>query len=203
MQLNDVKSVSTSIRYRSPDDDVEKAGTVKREEEKMDIFDEYYNGPSTTQQRSIPRTANHRITQSSMYSELTGKTRNAPEPRQPVKDQSLQINTHWRSSHKTVDTFIHSDDGSICEPEPLVSLSPAAQPLWNPPPSFLRPPSPPARCPSPAQEYADALKPSLAASPPLPGTLHWLSSMDQQTELLMEQPTGNSTVSRNNPFRRT
>ncbi|KAH8834864.1 growth factor receptor domain-containing protein [Flagelloscypha sp. PMI_526] len=205
MELADTKRHSAATRswYSQPGNfDVEQARrTTHYEDEKMDIIDGYYAHAGTS--RHSRMTAD-RLTRSSVYSELTGQRRNAPEPRQPVRDQDISAHTRvtaipprrspsWRQSH-----------ASSRNPEPLIKVSAAPQSTWQPPPSFL---SPRERAPSPAQKYADALKPSLSASPPLPGTAQWLSMAPEQpltqysTYPLQQQTTGSSTVSKNNPFR--
>ncbi|KAJ7778743.1 insulin-like growth factor binding protein [Mycena maculata] len=112
--------------------------------------------------RDHPTAVAAQMSRSSMYSQLTGVPRNAPEPRQPVGKNLLAALHRYPSSVSSAGrSYMYS-----APPEArLVDVDSLA--------------------PTEAQVYADAVRPALAASPPM----QWL------------QPTRTGTSS-NNPFRR-
>ncbi|KAJ7269285.1 insulin-like growth factor binding protein [Mycena haematopus] len=106
------------------------------------------------------------VSRASMYSQVTGEPRNAPEPRQPVNKNLLKELARYPSS---VSSGGKSYMYKAPADERLIDVDLPAGPTE-------------------AQEYADAVRPALAASPPTRGA-YWLEPMR----------TGSSS---NNPFRR-
>ncbi|KAJ6630230.1 insulin-like growth factor binding protein [Mycena sp. CBHHK59/15] len=112
-------------------------------------------------------TVAEQVSRASVYSEVTGVPRNTPEPRQPINKNLLSGLSRYPSSVSSSGrSYMYSSasDARLVD----VDLAPAA--------------------PTEAQVYADAVRPSLAGSPPKRGA-YWL------------EPTRTGTSS-NNPFRR-
>ena len=107
--------------------------------------------PSLNSHRSHSRQEKNRATPErlsvghSLYSELTGQTRQGPEPRQPVKKDLLMS----RFSTTTYNTHLtgSSSSSSIRTRSPVVATA--------------------------AESYAQRIKPALAASPPLEPGIGW------------------------------
>ncbi|KAF7337625.1 Extracellular matrix protein FRAS1 [Mycena sanguinolenta] len=105
------------------------------------------------------------VSRASIYSQVTGEPRNAPEPRQPVNKNLLTALARYPSSVSNGGkSYMYTSAD-----ERLVDVDLPTRPTE-------------------AQEYADAVRPSLSASPPTQGA-YWLEPMR----------TGTSS---NNPFRR-
>ncbi|KAJ6520275.1 insulin-like growth factor binding protein [Mycena sanguinolenta] len=123
--------------------------------------------PSLDDRRDRDHTAvAAQVSRASIYSQVTGEPRNAPEPRQPVNKNLLTALARYPSS---VSSGGKSYMYTASADERLIDVDLPTGPTE-------------------AQEYADAVRPSLAASPPTRGA-YWLEPMR----------TGTSS---NNPFRR-
>jgi hypothetical protein len=129
--------------------------------------------PSLNERRPAPRPTSvaEQVLRASVYSEVTGVPRNTPEPRQPINKNLLSTLSRYPSSVSSAGRSYMYDSGA--SDARLVDVDPMPT------------------GPTEAQVYADAVKPALAASPPIRGA-YWLQPLE---------PTRTGTSS-NNPFRR-
>ncbi|KAJ7491081.1 insulin-like growth factor binding protein [Mycena latifolia] len=155
------------------------------EMEKLQLYGAYDRAPSTLpsldgrrERERDPRAAvAEQVARASMYSEVTGVPRNAPEPRQPVSKTLLSRYPSSASSAGRSYMYDSSLDAQLVDVDVPAPTGP-----------------------SEAQVYADAVRPGLAASPPTRGA-YWLEPTRTGTSAGWIEPNRTGTSS-NNPFRR-
>ncbi|KAJ8482593.1 hypothetical protein ONZ45_g14892 [Pleurotus djamor] len=143
--------------------EAEEARHYNDTEKIIDSYGDSSSGMAGGSSSDLRKNANRRrshLAANSIYSEVTGVPRRTPETRQPVKDYAST-----RLSSSTFGSYMYRSGPPRAEQESTI---------------------PPV--PTEAQTYANAIRPALAASPPVSQGMYWMEPV--------------KTGSSNNPFRK-